>query len=112
MVVPFIGAHVAAYQDRRQTMLTSGDAGRLDDLMHCPVGHLRGALPDDKASEQAAQSLSQTGFTDVVVFNGPPALPAIEADEHAVIPLARARTRLSAYVVDPDGREDDLNVSQ
>jgi hypothetical protein len=74
------------------------------------VGHLIGILRDEREAVQAAQSLHAAGYPDVVVLAGQAALQAVETRERRANPLARAWTRLSAYLDDPDGRRDVLEA--
>ena len=91
-------------------MPTINDDSRLHDLMHYPVGHLAGILRDGKEAEQAARSLHDAGYTDVVIFDGQTGLQTVEANERTANPLARAWARLSAYLDDPDGRQEVLDA--
>ena len=90
---------------------TRHDDSRLHDGMHYPVGHLLGVLPNGDEAEQAAQSLYDAGYSDIVILEGPAAREAIESTERAAHPLARAWARLSAYLSDDaDAREAALDA--
>ena len=78
---------------------------RLHDGVHYPTDHLVAVLGDAQRAEQAAQALRDAGFEDVVLFNGQPALQAIEATEHKESPLRRSWERLSQELSD---ETDDL----
>lgn len=83
---------------------------QIHDLMHYPVGHLVGTLRDGREAEQAAQSLYEAGYTDVVVLDGRPALDRIETKERVANALGRAWMRLSAYLDDADARQEALGA--
>jgi hypothetical protein len=83
----------------------------LHDLVHYPVGHLIGILRDGQLAEQAARSLHEAGYTDVVIFDGPPALESIRSRERAANPLTRAWGRLSIYLEsESDARQAALDA--
>jgi hypothetical protein len=90
---------------------TSHDDSRLHDGMHHPVGHLVGVLRDGQEAEQAARSLHDAGFTDVVILDGHPALETLHARERAANSLAYAWERLSTYLSgDADSRQAALDA--
>ncbi len=55
--------------------------------------------------------LHDAGYTDVVVFDGPPALEAIRSKERAANPVTRAWERLSTYLAsENDARQAALDA--
>lgn len=78
------------------------DDSRLHDGMHYPVGHLIGIFHTADEAEQAAQSLYDSGYTDIEILEGPAAEEILESTERAASPLARAWKRLSIYLSDED----------
>jgi hypothetical protein len=90
---------------------TPHEDSRLHDWVHYPVGHLIGILRDGQQAEQAARSLHDAGYTDVVIFDGPPALESIRSREHAANPVTRAWGRLCIYLEsESDARQAALDA--
>lgn len=92
-------------------MPTTRHDERSFDGVHYPVGHVIAILSDGREAGQAARAFRDAGFADVVVFDGPQALQAIESKEHKASPLARAWDRLALRLSDDtDARQEALEA--